>query len=193
MKYDPDFSYNLPVDAIADYFVHCDMQRIEPDVTPLKLQKLLYFAQANYLASTDERLFDENTEAFGHGPVVYSMFSKYPGRQIIATRENAPTSSADRDLPEDVRDFLDRIWLAFKDYSASQLRNLTHEQAPWKENYVENSYRQVIPDADMTSYFREFVPAKNRVFHSNVALMPEGFIESIEEDSMLAQIREFLG
>lgn len=193
MKTNPDFSYSLPVNAISDYFIHCDMQRVEPDMTPMKLQKILYLAQANYLASTDHRLFDEPTEAFKHGPVVYKVYATYPGKQIIAARDDNPSGSADQNLPLDVRDFLDRIWMTYKDWSASQLRKLSHEQDPWKNNYVESAYRTEIPDQDMVEYFRKYVPAKERVFHSNVVLVPEGFVESIDEDAMLAQMQEYLG
>lgn len=191
MKLQPEFSYNLSVDAVADYFVHCDMQRSEPDVTPLKLQKLLYLAQANFIASTDERLFDEPVEAFRHGPVVYRTYAKYSGSQIIAARENSSAGSADQDMPADTRDFLDKIWLRYKDFSAGQLRNLTHTQDPWVNHYVENSYRTEIPDEDMARYYRQAVPASERVFHDSVALVPEGFIEALDEDEMSSQLRAF--
>ena len=187
------FSHHLDVDAVSDYFIHHDMRRPEPDVTPLKLQKLLYLAQANYLASTDSRMFDEPVEAFDHGPVVYNTYRRYGGAQIIATREDcmANVGHADDTLPEDVQLFLDEVWTRYKDLSASQLRYLTHQQAPWKDHYSKGAYRQVIPDEDMAKYFRQAVPAEERVFHVGVALVPAGFLESLDEDEIADQMRSF--
>ncbi len=42
--------------------------------THLKLQKLLYFAYAEFLLRTGERLFKEPILAFKYGPVVESVF-----------------------------------------------------------------------------------------------------------------------
>ncbi|WP_140416659.1 Panacea domain-containing protein [Arthrobacter globiformis] len=185
------FSHDLSVEDVADYFLTRDAEREEPDVTHLKLQKLLYFAQANYLASTDERLFDENVEAFEHGPVVYKTFRHYNGtRQILAASGThvAPTRVH---VPEDVAHFLDAVWDRYKDYSAGQLRNLTHCQDPWKHHYVENSYRTTIPDEAMATFFRQKVAAKDRVFHEAVVLVPEGFVEALDEDAIAEQMRAF--
>lgn len=192
MNIDPAFSHDLTVNAVTDYFVHSDMQRSEPDVTPLKLQKLIYLAQANFLASTDRRLFDEPVEAFAHGPVVYKASRRYSGRQIIATREELlPAPGADEDVPADIRDFLDQVWLRYKDCSASELRNLTHRQAPWLDNYVQDEYRTEIPDQDMARYFRQNVPANERIFHSSIALVPAGFLEALDEDDIADKMRNF--
>lgn len=185
------FSHHLSVDAVTNFFLDMDAARQEPDVTPLKLQKLLYFAQANYLASTDERLFDENLEAFRHGPVVYKTYQRYMNiNQILVAREVSPAIETAR-VPEDVEHFLKSIWDKYKDYSAGQLRNLTHLQDPWLHNYEEGSYRTVISDDELRAYFRHKVPASDRVFHDSVALVPAGFIEALDEDAIASQMRAF--
>ncbi|MGL4743691.1 MAG: Panacea domain-containing protein [Dermatophilaceae bacterium] len=62
--YDIQFTHDVdPLDAAA-FFVRADHLRDEPDVTPMKLQKLLYLTQANYLAATGQRLFDADVETF---------------------------------------------------------------------------------------------------------------------------------
>lgn len=187
----PTFSYGLDVRAIADYFIQQDSLRNEPDVTPMKLQKLLYFAQANYLASTGARLFDENIEAFEHGPVVHREWQRHPGRQIIAA-EDADSFASEIALPLDVETFLDRVWIRFKDYSANTLRNMTHKQEPWRNAYSEGSYRAVIPDAEMASYFRHRVPARERIFHQNIVLVPEGLIDDLDEKAAVKALSAFL-
>lgn len=150
---EPMFNHDLDVAAVADYLIALDALRSEPDVTPLKLAKLLYLAQANYLASTGQRMFSEPIEAFEHGPVVYREWKRHPGSQILAVRNDAMAGAAS--LPDDVADFLDAVWAMYEDWSASALRRLTHEQAPWKDHYYEGGHRIRIPDEDMAAYFRD--------------------------------------
>ena len=45
--------------------------------THLSLEKLTYFAYADYLCSTTKRLFDDDIYAFTYGPVVFSVYEKY--------------------------------------------------------------------------------------------------------------------
>jgi len=47
------------------------------NLTNLKLQKLLYYSQAWYLALNDETLFSDDIEAWVHGPVVSSVYQEY--------------------------------------------------------------------------------------------------------------------
>ncbi len=55
------------------------------DVTPLSLQKMLYYVQGFYYAFFNLFLFDEDCEAWIHGPVykdVYDRFKDYRYNQI---------------------------------------------------------------------------------------------------------------
>ena len=50
------------------------------DITPMKLQKLMYFVFKKFYQETGERLFPERFEAWRYGPVidnVYQVFKKY--------------------------------------------------------------------------------------------------------------------
>jgi uncharacterized phage-associated protein len=49
----------------------------DADMTNMKLQKLLYYAQGQYLAEHEEPLFDEDIEAWSHGPVVPSVYRAF--------------------------------------------------------------------------------------------------------------------
>lgn len=72
--------------TIAEYFIsYANRHNIE--MTPLYLQKHLYFAQAWYLAKYGENLFKEDIEAWTLGPVVpeiYREFKSYGDNQIDA-------------------------------------------------------------------------------------------------------------
>ena len=63
--------------VVANYFLQLDSERIEPDVTQLKLHKIMYFAQANYLGATGSRLFSSHIEASPRGPIVLAICSDF--------------------------------------------------------------------------------------------------------------------
>ena len=188
---EPMFNHDLDVFAVADYLISLDALRSEPDITPLKLAKLLYLAQANYLASTGQRMFSEPVEAFEHGPVVYREWKRHPGSQIIAIRSDPMAGAAS--VPQDITDFLDAVWEKYEDWSASALRRLTHEQAPWKDNYYEGGHRIRIPDEDMAAYFRDHVPPAARVFHPSVVVIPEDFLADEDAEAFAAAVAEYTG
>lgn len=55
------------------------------DVTPMKLQRLIYIFYKEYLKKTNEKLFEEKFEVWKYGPVlsdVYYAFQKYRANAI---------------------------------------------------------------------------------------------------------------
>ena len=58
------------------------------DITPLALQKLLYYAQGFFKAFTGEYLFHNNCEAWVHGPVYRSVYYKYKNYGYNPIEEN---------------------------------------------------------------------------------------------------------
>lgn len=79
MTVQPEVSRDLDAAQVARYIIALDSERPEPDVTQLKLQKLLYLVQANYLAATGSRLFRATIEAFDNGPVAYTVSQRVRG------------------------------------------------------------------------------------------------------------------
>ncbi len=181
-----NFHHDIDVLDTVAYLLYKDASREEPDVTPLKLQKILYIAQANYLAATNFRLFDEPVEAFENGPVVHRITKLYFGRQIIVARDEEVSDweNIDTRLPEDIRDFLDRVWDQCKDLSASALWSRAHVESPWLDSYVKDSYRTVIPDELMATFYSEHIEADKRILHSAVVLIPKDFLDDAAEDDL---------
>lgn len=190
METEGTFTYNVDALDVAEYFVALDRDRDEPDVTPLKLQKLMYLAQANYLASTGHRLFNEDLEAFEHGPVVYRLWTRCGSNQIIATNAAQAPIGSGRPLERDVQEFVGRVWKRYRDFSAGQLRTLSHEQAPWADNHIPGAYRTRIPDEDVVDFFRSKVPASDRIFHDSATSIPDGFMDDWDEDEFVARMRK---
>ena len=80
----------VPVEDVANFILILGNQYDDGDpISPLKLQKLLYYCQGIHLAAYDCPLFDEDIEAWEHGPVVVSIWYKY--REYGNRAINAPS------------------------------------------------------------------------------------------------------
>lgn len=121
-------------------------------MTHLKLQKLCYYAQAWYLAIFGTRLFDENFQAWLHGPVSPKLYQRYKqwGRFEISEYTGIVNLCAETVF------FLEMIYEMYGAYSGVQLENLTHSEDPWKEsrNGITGYCTNVIPDSAIQKYYR---------------------------------------
>jgi uncharacterized phage-associated protein len=135
----------------AEYLLTLD-ERSEGDLTSnLKLQKLLYYAQGVHLALHKKPLFGEKIEAWQHGPVcppVYRKYKEFTSKPIPVPTGFAPSALSKRD-----RDTLDEIHTVYGQFSAWRLREMTHSEPPWKNNYREGSRNVEIPHSEMRDYF----------------------------------------
>ncbi|WP_116776680.1 Panacea domain-containing protein [Sphingobacterium corticibacter] len=123
-------NFNLTANDIATYFV-------KKGVSPLQLQKLLYYSQVWYLKKFDRRLFSDDIKAWVFGPVVTSIWSKFKvvrRNETIAPFDHfypCPTL-----LPQVVNDHLDNVWSSYGHLTGSQLVDLTHSELPWKMSRI---------------------------------------------------------
>jgi uncharacterized phage-associated protein len=100
-------------------------------LTNLKLQKLLYYAQAWYLAIHNKPLFEEDFQAWVHGPALpsqYKRFKKFEWRPILEEGIVAPELKN-----EQVTAHLIDIVNIFGVETASALELMTHNERPWQE------------------------------------------------------------
>lgn len=114
---------------IANWFLGAIDRDAGDAITHLKLQKLIYYAQAWSLALPKRGypLFDEDLQAWAHGPVAESVFQEHRGNswEALPAPEKVPEIA-----PEDV-EHLQEILAVFGEYSAKQLERMTHNEAPW--------------------------------------------------------------
>jgi uncharacterized phage-associated protein len=170
MPYDPK--------AIANYFLTVAPKH-DQTLDPMKIQKLVYFANGWYLAIKDEPLINEQVEAWPYGPVIpslYREFRRFGNHPITEIAYNVVIDeyitqwkvSSHRvwpsldDIPEQAaftKAFLDRIWEIYGGYTAIQLSNETHQaDSPW--DTISKKYngaipkRTDIPQELMQEYFR---------------------------------------
>ncbi len=132
-------------------------------ITPMKLQKLVYFAHGYFLAVTDNPLINDEVQAWQFGPVIPSLYHhiKHYGRNPITgyLRSNLDTTQV---LPESsvIRTFLRKIWEVYGGLSAIQLSKMTHEpDTPWAQTCKKHSgngnigWNIVIPDKLIKEHF----------------------------------------
>ena len=127
------------------------------EITPLALQKLLYFAQGFNKAFTDVFMFQEDCEAWAHGPVyreIYEKYKEYGYNPIVEDH----LSYGDISLTEDEKELLNHIVLYFGCYSGKILENMTHSEEPWRiarRGLVDGEISErVIEKQDITEYFK---------------------------------------
>lgn len=137
---------------IADWFLtHNQMYVVDEDaemISPLKLQKLLYYAQGTYLGIKGEKLFDDPILAWKHGPVVESIYHRYKnyGYHGIPAEDIAVP-----DIDKETQSILQSVYETFGQFSAWKLRDMTHDETPWQ-----NTPQGSVMDTDMIKdYFVE--------------------------------------
>lgn len=110
------------VHDVAAYIV----RRLGP-VSCLKLQKLVYYAQAWSLVWDDRPLFRARIEAWANGPVVPELYRHHRGE--FQVRE-WPLGNADN-LNPDERGTVNGVVRFYGHRSPQWLSDLTHMEAPW--------------------------------------------------------------
>ena len=157
---------------IANFFIDFARKKQE-DLTPLKLQKLLYFAHGWHLVLDDEGepLLDEDIEAWRYGPVVpsiYHEFKDFRNKPIDRpVYRHYPDKNVFYDIPklsdeeiDHLGRFLKSVWKIYAPHSAMRLSNLTHLRGtPWRELY--EKYKGDIPkgkvleNQDLKKHFQD--------------------------------------
>jgi uncharacterized phage-associated protein len=151
--------------AVANEFLHL-AHRDGQTITPLKMQKLVYFAHGWHLAITGKPLISEPIQAWQYGPVISSLYQifKEAGSNPITFAASVPIQNGfiaaklDREgSAGDVaiaRKIIERVWNQYGKYTAAQLTTLTHsENSPWAKVEHKELPEQSIPNEWIRNYF----------------------------------------
>ncbi len=141
-------------------------------ITPMKLQKILYFIQAWYLVRFDkELLFDELPQAWVNGPVYRSIYNEYKTtfyRSTPLILKEIKEVGKDEKILEKYKESLgldekqvNAINIILKHYSSkdeSKLVLMTHSDAPWniaREGYGEfDRCEEIISAESMYQFYK---------------------------------------
>lgn len=121
------------------------------EVSPLVLQKLLYFIQGVYSALYGKALFQEECRAWVHSPVypeVYDLFSDFKYNPIDDARFVMLDGAADA-LTKEEKDVVDLVVNTFGMYGGKMLEKITHNEDPWKE--ARKGYGDNVPSSELLS------------------------------------------
>lgn len=103
-------------------------------ITPMKLQKLLFFCHADYLIGYGEPLLQQEFEAWDYGPVIpsiYSEFKEYRSGKIDRRAMSFDPVRAERiylvcDLDKHVLDRVRALYSFYSEFSAEKLSDMSH-------------------------------------------------------------------
>lgn len=130
------------------------------EVTPLMLQKLLYYIQGIYSALYGTPMFVEDCRAWVHGPVfaeVYDLFKEFKYNPIDDARF-AVLEGSEEALTDDERSVIDLVLKTFGMYGGKTLERITHQEEPWliaRKGYDDSIPSQEILQKDsIMRYFK---------------------------------------
>lgn len=108
-------------------------KREKINVTPMKLQKLLYYICVKYAKETGTSPISEQFEVWQYGPVVpsvYSEFKPYGASPIKQLAKNAVGESnmVDEDANPLLTDCINYVWSRYKNFSGIELSKKTHQR-----------------------------------------------------------------
>lgn len=139
---------------VSSYFIALADETPESDLTNLKLQKLLYYAQGKYLASCSKPLFSDKVEAWKFGPVVADVYHAFKScGQFPITAFDIEYRSTE--LGDEQKAFVKDIWEKIGEkYSGFFLVQTTHKKGtPWDKYFNERERNIEIPQTELKKYF----------------------------------------
>ncbi len=129
------------------------------EVTPLMLQKLLYFIQGISFSLNKRPMFPEDCQAWIHGPVyleVYNLFRDFKYNPIDDSRF-VIFQKRKNNLSEEDHRVIQLVMDTFGQCSPKELERITHHEEPWilsRKGYGDNIVSNtVIEQEKICSYF----------------------------------------
>ncbi|NIE75525.1 DUF4065 domain-containing protein [Pantoea sp. Ap-967] len=148
------------LDSIQRFLIVQHRELFEESPSPMKLQKLCYYAQG-YLLAQGHELFSEDFQAWQHGPVIpalYAEYKEYGWRSI--SREIAEASGS---ISDSIANELKDIVSAYGRYDGAALSTMTHRESPWIDARggipEDEGSREVISKKSLRAYFTKVLSA----------------------------------
>ena len=114
-------------------------------LSPMKLQKLIYFTYRDYLQSADNQLFSESISAWKYGPVVESVYNHFKpfGSKSIDKfyRNSAGVVFVLSESSEVFGNVIRSIWGKYRFFSGIDLSKITHRPGTaWYKAWTNSWY-----------------------------------------------------
>lgn len=125
-------------------------------LTTMKLQKLVYYSQAQSLVKTGSPLFEADFYAWRAGPVAPELFRHHRGKFFITAEA---IESSGEQLGVEERVLIDEVCAELGSLSGQELSERTHAEAPWVDarGDLEPAARgsEIIAKDAIAEYYRE--------------------------------------
>ena len=141
------------IDVISKYIIVTGKE-----ITPLALQKILYYAQGFYYAFFGKFLFEDDCQAWVHGPVFVDIYEKYKGFKSSNICIDVDYDIEDV-MTDEKKEILDAVIKYFGYYNGKALEKMSHYEIPWINARkgllsTENS-NNIISKKDIEEYFKK--------------------------------------
>lgn len=113
------------VTDIASYIYQRYQKQFGKCIDEMKLHKLLYFTQRESIIQTDEPIFQEEFEAWKHGPVMTGIRRMYKDGSLTKA---IPQSIADR-----YKKIFDVVFDTYASKDSWSLSSITHGEYCWEK------------------------------------------------------------
>ncbi|WDM33686.1 SocA family protein [Priestia megaterium] len=149
----------MEVRQVALYFRNKSLPGGKFSITHLKLQKLVYYAQAWSLAIEGEPIINSDLEAWLHGPVSRELYGEY---RNYGSQEIPPVEDHELKFRIDDTDkkILDGVWELYGEFDGKYLETLTHKESPWI-NAWDRGMNEIIELDDMEQYYSGLLQGAN--------------------------------
>ena len=97
-------------------------------MSTMKLQKLVYYAQAWSMAWDGVPLFPEHIEAWAFGPVVPALYAEHRGRYVLGPDEIGGNPG---EVQGEAKETVDAVLDFYGEKSAYWLSEVSHKERPW--------------------------------------------------------------
>lgn len=173
-----DTSNDNKIDSVTKYF----LSKLE--ITPLALQKLLYYSQGFNMAFYGKPLFIDDCEAWSYGPVyndVYHRYKKYGCNPIDAP---VVCDGGVLNISNSEQEVLDSVMRNFGCYSAKVLVKMTHSEYPWlaTRNGIsdEDPSNNIIDKELISKYFKQIKKKYDMLNISDISDYSKNLFEKLQ-------------
>lgn len=169
-------SNKTKIDSTIEYLLNqCE------DITPLALQKALYYIQGFYYAFYNNFIFEDDCQAWVHGPVYTNVYNKY--RDYKFNPINGVKAFDNSNFISSEKDIIDSVVKNICCYSGKVLEKFTHSEQPWlttrrylPSNIISNN---VIDKTIIISYFKSVTKKYNMINANDIRNYTSDLFEKI--------------
>ena len=159
-------SLGLDVNKVAD-LIGSRFVTSGNSLSVLKLHKLLYYVEAWHLVFFNTMLFDEDFEAWVHGPVCRKIFNRFKSSKFmyspITSDDLSLVQASDIQNYQDVIYHIENVLNTYGNLTGPQLEELTHMEEPWRKargNLAPNQpCENIISKEFMRNYYKQQLPS----------------------------------